>query len=92
MSFPQPAGYYGLKLSEEAEAEITKLSDKPLLELLHDVITAIRFRVEVTSFVISNETHTQIVDLSPSHKIALVRWLGDLLAFLHTVPVQEVKS
>jgi hypothetical protein len=34
----------------------------------------------------------EIDELSEANKIALIRWLGDRLAFLHTVPVQEVKS
>lgn len=92
MTSPQTAGYYGLQLSEELEAEITALSDKPLLELLHDLVSTVRLRTDFVSYVIHFNSASAIEELSTANKIALIRWLGDRLAFLHTVPVQEVKS
>ncbi|NMF60159.1 hypothetical protein [Pseudanabaena yagii] len=90
MAFPQPAGYYGLQLSEQTEAEISKLSDKALLEVVHDLVSAIRHRTDFVNYVLHYNTCSEIDMLSTEKKVDLLRWLSDRLAFLHTVPVQEV--
>ncbi|WP_103668418.1 hypothetical protein [Pseudanabaena sp. BC1403] len=95
MTFPQPACYYGLQLSESAESLITSLDYKQTFNLLYDVIynvsqTDERFYAQ--GFMLVKWFEDEIEALTTANKIALVRWLGDRLAFLHTVPVQEVKS
>lgn len=95
MAFPQPAGYYGLQLSESAETLITSLDYKALFSLLYDVVLCTSTddidRFYAISLTCTKAFEDEIEDLSEANKIALIRWLGDRLAFLHTVPVQEVK-
>lgn len=95
MTFPQPAGYYGLQLSESAENLITSLNYKDTFNLLYDVVyhtsqTEERFYAQ--GFMLCKCFEDEIDALTTANKIDLIRWLGDRLAFLHTVPVQEVKS
>jgi hypothetical protein len=96
MSFPQPAGYYGLQLSESAETLITGLDYKSTFNLLYDLVLCTSTenvdRFYAMSMTLIKWFEDEIDELSEANKIALIRWLGDRLAFLHTVPVQEVKS
>jgi hypothetical protein len=96
MTFPQPAGYYSLQLSEEAEKLITSLDDQSTFNLLYDVVFCTSTdevdRFYAMSMRCVKWFEDEIDALTTAGKIALIRWLGDRLAFLHTVPVQEVKS
>lgn len=95
MTFPQPAGYYSLKLSESAEDLITSFDYTTTLNLLYDVVVCKasdnidRFYGMSTS--LPKWFEDEIDELKRADTISLIRWLGDRLAFLHTVPVQEVK-
>jgi hypothetical protein len=95
MPFPQPAGYYGLQLSASAEILITSLDYKALFALLYDVVFCTSTdevdRFYSLSMTVTKSFEDEINDLSKADKISLIRWIGDRLAFLHTVPVQEVK-
>ena len=82
MPSPNPAGYYGLQLPPAIEEVITKLSDKPLLELIHDLTSAIRHRTDFVTYVIDFNSAYEIDSLSTSKKIALLRWLCDRLSSL----------
>jgi hypothetical protein len=91
MPFQQTAGYYGLQLSPEAEAEITSFNFQELATLNHEVaFRLITFRVNICTLFTTQKTEDEINKLSTSDCIALLRWLSDRLAFLHTVPVHEV--
>ncbi|TYQ29439.1 hypothetical protein PseudUWO311_00645 [Pseudanabaena sp. UWO311] len=95
MTFPQPAGYYSLPLSESAESLITSLDYKQTFNLLYDVVfcesaEVIGTRFYAMSLSLVKWFEDEIDALSPANKIALIRWLSDRLAFLHNVPVQEV--
>ena len=96
MTFPQPSGYYGLKLSESAENLITSLDYKQTFNLLYDVVFCTSMssdgvdRFYAMSMRLVKWFEDEIDALTTANKIALIRWLGDRLAFLHTVPVQEV--
>ena len=96
MAFPQPVGYYSLELTEAAEKLITSLDYSALFNLLYDVVFCTstdcveRFYFQGASLI--RWFDDEINELTTADKIALIRWLGDRLASLHTVPVQEVKS
>jgi hypothetical protein len=92
MTLPKPAGYYSLELSEAAENLITSLDYKQTFNLLYDVIYHVSQsdeRFYAQGFLLRKWFEDEIDLLTTADKIALIRWLGDRLAFLHTVPVQE---
>lgn len=89
------AGYYGLKIPESVETEITSLSDKPLLELIHDLTSCIRYRTDFVTYVIHFNSASEIETLSTENKIALLRWLCERLAWFHlpqTIRAKEAFS
>ena len=91
MTFPQPAGYYGLQLSPEAEAEITSLDFNSLALLTHELtFKLITLRGSICTIFSTQELDDELNKLSTSEVVAAIRWFSDRLAFLHTVPVQEV--
>lgn len=75
--FPNPAGYY-LNLSPETENEIKALSLGGLYSLAADLATGL-VQPEFI-YVISKASNEEIDKLSPSYKIALFRWIGELMA------------
>ncbi len=77
-----PAGYYGLKLPESVEQELSQLSDKPLLEVIHDLTSTLRHRTDFVTYVLHFNTSSEIEALSTETKIALLRWLAERLAWL----------
>lgn len=93
MTYPNPAGYYGLQLSESAENLITSLDYQSTFHLLYDVVFCTSTdevdRFYAMSMSLVKWFEDEIDALTTADKIALVRWLGDRLAFLHAVPVQE---
>jgi hypothetical protein len=93
MTFPQPAGYYSLELTEAAEKLITSLDYQNLFHLIYDLVFCTSIDC-VERFYWQGGTlirwfDDEIEALTTADKIALLRWLSDRLAFLHTVPVQE---
>ncbi len=87
MSFPNPAGFY-LKLTPETEAEITTLGYEGLSLLIHEV-SKLNFR-ESKSFIshdLSDSSDYEILWLSKSDRIALLRWLTERLSFLVLTPI-----
>ena len=95
MTFPQPAGYYGLQLSEQLEAKITSFNQVALAATNADVAIYLNERIyedttDVTfdSSYLSGKDDRFIESLTNSELIAFQRWICDRLAFLHTVPVQ----
>lgn len=93
MTVPQSAGYYGLQLSEEVEKRICKGGKKEHYMLLADLTSYLAMdKDEFVSLYYPDEIDREIDQLSESNKIAFIRWIGDRLAHLHTLPVQEVKS
>lgn len=95
MAFPHPPSYYGLQLSESAENLITSLDYSATFHLTYDLVffmsTDSVDRFYSMSIRLVKWFEDEIDGLSKANKISLLRWLGDRLAFLHTVPVQEVK-
>lgn len=89
---PNPAGYYGLKLSESVEQELAHLSDKPLLEVIHDVTTSIRHRTDFVTYVLHFNSSSEIEALSTENKIALLRWLCERLAWLNNPDTIRAKE
>jgi hypothetical protein len=83
MPFPNPAGYYGLKLSESLDRELSDLTDKPLLEVIHDLIESIRRRTDFVTYVIHFNSAAEIEALSKQDKLALLRWLCERLEWLN---------
>ena len=75
---PNPSGYYGLKISESTENEIKTLSLGGLYSLAADLATGL-VQPEFI-YVISNLSNEEIANLKPSDKIALFRWIGELMA------------
>jgi hypothetical protein len=94
MPFPQPAGYYSLKLPEGIEEAIEALDYEQSVTLAHSIIYHLgegkgdRFY----SFIpFTPSSFDDAIDsLTRADKINLIRWIGDRLASLHTLPVQEV--
>jgi hypothetical protein len=68
-------GYYGLKFDEEIEAELMALRDKPLLELLNDLVASIRFRTSFSTYCISANADEAIEALTTKQRLALTRWI-----------------
>ena len=88
MPYPQPSGYYGLQLSPELEQQFCDLNYEQTAMKIFDMTNhLLGGRGQHRPLIESIEIHA----LSDSQKIAYIRWLSDRLAFLHTVPVQEVK-
>jgi hypothetical protein len=93
MTLPQPAGFYSLELSEAAEKLITSLDYQNLFHLIYDLVfctsTDCGDRFYWQGARLTRWFDDEIEALTTADKIALLRWLSDRLAFLHTVPVQE---
>ena len=68
---------YGLDLIADLESELNRLQDKPLLELLNDVVASVRFRTSFVSYVLSSEADEQIQKLTTTKRCALIRWVCD---------------
>lgn len=94
MTSPQPAGFYSLELTEAAEQLITSLDYQNLFHLIYDLVfctsTECVDRFTWQGARLTRWFDDEIESLPIAKKIALLRWLSDRLAFLHTVPVQEV--
>lgn len=85
--FPNPSGFY-LNLTPETEAEITTLGYEGLSLLIYEVSKLI-FR-ESNSFIshdLSDSSDYEIIWLSKSDRIALLRWLTERLSFLTLTPI-----
>ena len=74
---PNPAGYY-LNLSPETESEIKSLPLGGLYSLAADLATGL-VQPEFI-YVVSTPSNKEIENLNPSDKIALFRWIGELMA------------
>ena len=83
MPSPTPAGYYGLQLSEDVEAEIEALDFKKLTHLISEVSQSIQFDINHVAFQnVSDEFDSVFDDLGERGRIAILRWLSDRLASL----------
>ncbi|MBD2189761.1 hypothetical protein [Pseudanabaena mucicola] len=71
----QPLGYYGLKFEADIEAELMGLRDKPLLELLNDLVASVRFHTSFSTYCISADADEAIEALPKVQRLALVRWI-----------------
>ncbi|MFM7888019.1 MAG: hypothetical protein ACKPCM_15315 [Pseudanabaena sp.] len=95
MAFPQPAGYYGLKLRPDVEEAIEALNYEQTVTLAHSITYHIGDGTGERFYCFIQFTPSSFDDaidaLTTDNKIALLRWLGDRLAYLQTVAVQEVK-
>ena len=75
---PNPSGYYGLKISESTENEIKTLSLGGLYSLAADLSSGL-VKPEFI-YCLSTPCNEEIANLNPSDKIALFRWIGELMA------------
>ena len=97
MPFPQPAGYYSLPLSESAEKLICSLSYDELADLIFDIASHLSTDLRESQFFAMHMHFVkwfedEIDAFTTENKIGLLRWMSERLAFLHTVPVQEVTA
>lgn len=97
MTFPQPAGYYSLDLPTELQERVAALSFSGLASLSNDLALYIYevdiedregFEIDTASLTVADDAF--ISAMSIDTLISFQRWICDRLAFLHTVPVQEV--
>ncbi len=84
MTYPNPAGYYGLKMPEQFETEITSLDYVELSEVLNDITYSLVpcGEVDVETGHLSIEADEYIRSLDPEPRIALIRWIAERLAYL----------
>ena len=85
MTYTLPAGYYGLQLHEEIEQEICNLTYQETAIVIHHIVN------HLLGGTGTHEVRLERMQVT-GQKIAFLRWLSDRLAFLHTVPVQEVAT
>lgn len=85
MTYPNPAGYYGLKMPEAIESEITTFSKDKLMQTFYDL--ASYYNRDYSSFAIESVYPSCDFDdfvnpLNQSELIALIRWVTERLAWL----------
>ncbi len=80
MTYPNPAGYYNLKLSPEREAEITGRNFESLLEILMELTESIYLEHGFVSSSLDQEFDAYIDSLALADQLSLIRWIGELLA------------
>ena len=87
MTSHNPAGYYGLKIPESVETEITSLHYFELAHLLYSLSYSTcpdHFDSERPSRnQLTNRAIEWIADLGEADLIALVRWVASRLAWFH---------
>jgi hypothetical protein len=80
MTSHNPAGYYGLKLSELVEIEITQLDYFSLASLINDLTYSLTPQGgDFATNEVSTHAAYAIAHLSPIHMIKLLRWLAEIL-------------
>lgn len=84
MTFPNPAGYYGLQIPESVETEITELDYVELAETLNDITYSLTLSGDEPAFEYLSADAQAFYDelVSVEARIDLIRWLAEGLAYL----------
>lgn len=84
MTYPNPAGYYSLKLPESVEEAIQVLESTELITLIHSLIYHLGEGKDDRFYCFIPFTPSSLDDaidkLSRKDKISLIRWTAELLA------------
>ena len=83
MTLPNPAGYY-LPLPEPLEATITMLSKDQLTGVIADLSRSLDYNQSFDNPYLEDIADQAITDLTEANKIALLRWMCERLAWLHS--------
>lgn len=83
MTYPNPAGYYGLQLPESVETEITDLDYVQTCEMANDLAYSLApYGDDFNCDHLSDVADLYIQRLPIEQQIALLRWIAERLAFL----------
>lgn len=81
MTYPNPAGYYGLQMPEDIQKEIAELDYIELAETLNDITYAITPTGNDPTFeYLSSEASAYFALLVIEDRIAFIRWLSEILS------------
>lgn len=88
MTSHNPAGYYGLEIPDIYQNEIDELTCSALIEVAHEITTAIAKQTEFTSTHLCYGFDGYIENFTIKDKISLLRWITEiiLLKFLQQNP------
>ncbi len=87
MTYPNPAGYYGLQMPEAIETEITALDRDDLQWFLTDLAAYLNRDDQAFAFESVYGTHSLdafIEAINASDLIAIIRWVAERLAWMET--------
>ena len=84
MTHPNPAGFYGLDMPPELEAEIVNYGGSSLLDLYEETVSHLNSDYDdfFTGWT-PDSLDNWISELTPTDLINLTRWIGERYAYLH---------